>query len=96
MYHGSFKDHSLSTPGWLYALWAPTQALFMCLALGYIKLKVLGGPQGHRLGREGGATSFDKQCRNLPRPPNIPPLRALWSLLDGIWSVLIGGCWWRV
>ena len=27
---------------------------------------------------------------HLPRPPNVPPLRALWSLLDGIWGVLEG------
>ena len=26
----------------------------------------------------------------LPRPPNVPLLRALWSLLDGIWGVLKG------
>ena len=26
----------------------------------------------------------------LPRPPNVPLLRALWSLLDGIWSLLKG------
>ena len=31
----------------------------------------------------------------LPRLPNVPLLRALWSLLDGIWGVLKGswGCW---
>ena len=26
----------------------------------------------------------------LPRAPNVPLLRALWSLLDGIWGVLKG------
>ena len=26
----------------------------------------------------------------LPRPPNVPLLRALWSLLDGIWGLLKG------
>ena len=26
----------------------------------------------------------------VPRPPNVPLLRALWSLLDGIWGVLKG------
>ena len=26
----------------------------------------------------------------LSRPPNVPLLRALWSLLDGIWGVLKG------
>ena len=26
----------------------------------------------------------------LPRPPNVPLLRALWSLLDGIWGFLKG------
>ena len=25
-----------------------------------------------------------------PRPPNVPLLRALWSLLDGIWALLQG------
>ena len=25
-----------------------------------------------------------------PAPPNVPLLRALWSLLDGIWGVLKG------
>ena len=25
-----------------------------------------------------------------PRPPNVPQLRALWSLLDGIWGLLKG------
>ena len=25
-----------------------------------------------------------------PRPPKVPPLRALWSLLDGFWGVLKG------
>ena len=31
----------------------------------------------------------------MPRPPNVPLLRALWSLLDGIWGLLKGswGCW---
>ena len=28
------------------------------------------------------------------RPPNVPLLRALWSLLDGIWGVL--KCSWGV
>ena len=26
----------------------------------------------------------------VPRPPNVPLLRAVWSLLDGIWGVLKG------
>ena len=26
----------------------------------------------------------------VPRPPNVPLLRALWSLLDGIWGLLKG------
>ena len=26
----------------------------------------------------------------IPTPPNVPLLRALWSLLDGIWGVLKG------
>ena len=26
----------------------------------------------------------------LPRPPNVPLLRAVWSLLDAIWGVLKG------
>ena len=26
----------------------------------------------------------------LPTPPNVPTLRALWSLLDGIWGFLKG------
>ena len=26
----------------------------------------------------------------FPRPPNVPLLRALWSLLDGIWGLLEG------
>ena len=30
---------------------------------------------------------FDIQ---IPRPPNVPLLRALWSLLDGIWGLLKG------
>ena len=30
----------------------------------------------------------------LPRPPNVPPLRALWSLLDGICGILKGS--WEV
>ena len=30
------------------------------------------------------------KCISLPRPPNVPLLRALWSLLDGIWCVLKG------
>ena len=25
-----------------------------------------------------------------PRPPNVPPLRALWSAIDGIWGSLKG------
>ena len=25
-----------------------------------------------------------------PRPPNVPLLRAIWSLLDGIWGLLKG------
>ena len=29
-------------------------------------------------------------CVNIPRPPNVPPLRASWSLLDGIWGLLKG------
>ena len=29
-----------------------------------------------------------------PRPPNLPLLGALWSLLDGIWGVLKGS--WEV
>ena len=28
----------------------------------------------------------------VPTPPNVPLLRALWSLLDGIWGVLKGSC----
>ena len=28
----------------------------------------------------------------IPRPPNVPLLRAFWSLLDGIWGVL-KSCW---
>ena len=27
---------------------------------------------------------------HIPRPPNVPLLKALWSLLDGIWGVLKG------
>ena len=27
---------------------------------------------------------------DIPRPPNVPLLKALWSLLDGIWGVLKG------
>ena len=27
---------------------------------------------------------------HIPRPPNVPLLRALWSLLNGIWGVLKG------
>ena len=27
---------------------------------------------------------------DVPRPPNVPLLRALWSLVDGIWGVLKG------
>ena len=27
----------------------------------------------------------------IPTPPNVPLLRALWSLLDGIWGLLRGG-----
>ena len=34
--------------------------------------------------------SLPLNCPNLPRPPNVPLLRALWSLLDGIWGVLKG------
>ena len=30
------------------------------------------------------------QAYSLPRAPNIPLLRALWSLLDGTWGVLKG------
>ena len=30
------------------------------------------------------------QQDRLPRPPNVPLLRALWSLLDGIWGLLKG------
>ena len=26
----------------------------------------------------------------FPRPPNVPLLRAIWSVLDGIWGVLKG------
>ena len=26
----------------------------------------------------------------MPRPPNVPLLRAIWSLLDGIWGLLKG------
>ena len=31
-----------------------------------------------------------KQCTLVPRPPNVPLLRALWSLLVGIWCILKG------
>ena len=33
----------------------------------------------------------------VPRPSNVPLLRALWSLLVGIWGILKGswGCWYR-
>ena len=27
-----------------------------------------------------------------PRPPNVPLLRALWYLLDGMWGLLTGSC----
>ena len=27
---------------------------------------------------------------HLPGPPNVPPLRALWSLFVGIWGILKG------
>ena len=27
---------------------------------------------------------------SVPRPPNVPLLRAFWSLLDGIWGILKG------
>ena len=27
---------------------------------------------------------------SIPRPPNVPLLRALWSLLDGTWGLLKG------
>ena len=27
---------------------------------------------------------------SIPRPPNVPLLRALWSVLDGIWGLLKG------
>ena len=32
---------------------------------------------------------------HIPKPPNVPLFRALWSLLDGIWGLLKGswGCW---
>ena len=58
--------------------------------------------QGHAL---------NPQERDLPTPPNVPLLRALWPLLDGIggrlkstWGVLVGasvnwpddfGCFWN-
>ena len=34
-------------------------------------------------------------ANSRPRPPNVALLRALWSLLDGIWGLLrvVGGCW---
>ena len=28
--------------------------------------------------------------KSSPRPPNVPLLRAIWSLLDGIWGLLKG------
>ena len=31
------------------------------------------------------------QHRPVPRPPNAAPLRALWSLLVGMWCILRGG-----
>ena len=35
-------------------------------------------------------------CQDFPHPttPNVPLLRALWSLLDGIWGIL--ECTWGV
>ena len=42
----------------------------------------------------GGLGSLGRSCFAVlsccPRPPNVPLLRALWSLLDGIWGVLEG------
>ena len=33
----------------------------------------------------------------FPRPPNVPLLRAFWSLLDGMRGVLIaGGAWYHI
>ena len=38
----------------------------------------------------GGWPNFPKSWALFPSAPNVPPLRALWSLLDGIWGVLKG------
>ena len=57
------------------------------------------GPDDHRVSRTLRQGSFcpsawhsgwTPKVRPFPRPPNVPLLRALWSLLDGIWSVLKG------
>ena len=38
-----------------------------------------------------GASHIAVEHQNdLPAPPNVPPLRALWSLLDGICGVVKG------
>ena len=46
------------------------------------------GTEKHGLRREGADAA--RTCRQwlAPRPPNVPLLKALWSLLDGIWGVL--------
>ena len=53
-------------------------------ARGFLELK------WPRARRAGGLTK-----NNSYIPPNVPLLRAFWSLLDGIWGVLKGswGCW---
>ena len=35
-------------------------------------------------------TARNSWSEYMPRPPNVPLLRALWSLLDGIWGILKG------
>ena len=39
---------------------------------------------------EGSRSKYLPGDSYVPKPPNIPPLRALWSVLDGIWAILKG------
>ena len=50
------------------------------------------GPGRPRLGSLQTALRVFRRLQVLcePGPPNVPQLRALWSLLDGIWGVLKG------
>ena len=93
---GSFNDHIISTPGWRYILQEvlykeppnlraePEEAANLRIRPMYSLLYTPKAP-GLR-----GAGLPNEEVQIPTSTPNVPLLKALWSLVDGVWGLLKG------